>query len=257
MPLRAKNEQSNKVVYTDRIILLINMVEESKQPQKFEAQKLSDKIKTAQTPWFSFEYFPPKTEAGVENLVDRMERMAHTKPLWMDVTWGAGGSTSDKTIELCNILQQLCHVEALMHLTCTNMTMDMVVNALKEAKECGIRNILALRGDPPRGQAEFKALDNGFAHATDLIKYIKDNYGDYFCIVVAGYPETHVEATSTEDDLKYLKEKCDMGADIVITQMFYDVDVYNKWVADCRACGITAEIIPGLMPVLGYDRFHR
>jgi len=143
--------------------------------------------------------------------------MAHTKPLWMDVTWGAGGSTSDKTIELCSILQRLCHVEALMHLTCTNMTMDMVVTALKEAKANGIRNILALRGDPPRGEAEFKAIDNGFAHATDLIKYIKEQYGDYFCIVVAGYPEIHVEATTKEDDLKHLKEKCDLGADIIIT----------------------------------------
>lgn len=121
----------------------------------------------------------------------------------------------------------------------------------------GIRNLLCLRGDPPQGDKEWKPVESGFNHAVDLIRFIRENYGDYFCIVCAGYPEVHLEATSREDDIKYLKDKVDAGADFIITQLFYDNQVFLEWVSDCRKAGITCQIIPGLLPIIGYDRFTR
>jgi len=116
---------------------------------------------------------------------------------------------------------------------------------------------LALRGDPPFGEENWTPIDNGFAYATELVAFIKEKYGDYFCIVVAGYPEVHSQATSREDDIKHLKEKCDAGANIIVTQLFYNNDIFLQWVKDCKAAGIDAIFIPGLMPIFGYDRFQR
>ena len=148
-------------------------------------------------------------------------------------------------------------LDVLMHLTCTGMTRDRVIESLDRAKEYGIRNILALRGDPPFGVENWTPIDNGFAYATELVAFIKERYGDYFCIVVAGYPEMHAQATSLDDDIKHLKEKCDAGADIVVTQLFYNNEIFLEWVKKCRAVGITATIIPGLMPIFGYERFQK
>lgn len=207
--------------------------------------------------FYSYEYFPAKTEAGMENLLERIERMGTTNPLWVDVTWNAGGVTSDITLDLCSHIQNYSGLDVLMHLTCTFMTRVQVEEALDKARDLGIRNILALRGDPPRGATDWVRTEGGFNYATDLVKFIREKYGDFFCIIVAGYPEVHLEATSREDDLKHLKEKVDAGADAIITQLFYDTDIFFKWVDDCRAIGIEIPIIPGLMPILGYDRFHR
>ncbi len=117
--------------------------------------------------------------------------------------------------------------------------------------------MLALRGDPPRGSTDWIPIENGFNYALDLIKYIKENFGDYFCIGCAGYPEVHLTATSREDDIRYLKEKVDAGAEFVITQLFYDNQIFIEWVKDCKLAGINCPIIPGIMPILGYDRFMR
>lgn len=167
--------------------------------------------------WYSYEYFPPKTASGEENLVDRIIRMAQTNPLWVDVTWGAGGSTIDTTIDLCGYITNCLGVDVLMHLTCTGLTRERVIESLDRAKENGIKNILALRGDPPFGVENWVPIDNGFSYASELVAFIKEKYGDYFCVVVSGYPEVHSQAVSREDDIKHLKEKCDAGADIVIT----------------------------------------
>lgn len=183
--------------------------------------------------------------------------MATTNPLWVDVTWGAGGSTFDKTLDICGHITQMMGLDCLMHLTCTGLTRDRVIESLDRAKEYGIRNILALRGDPPAGVENWVPVENGFAYATQLVAFIRERYGDYFCIVVAGYPENHPTQTDRDLEMKYLKEKCDAGADIVITQLFYNSQLYLKWVDDCRAAGINQVIIPGLMPILGYDRFMR
>lgn len=116
---------------------------------------------------------------------------------------------------------------------------------------------MALRGDPPRGATDWVAIPNGFNYAVDLVKFIREKYGDYFCIGVAGYPEGHLQSTSREDDIQYLKEKVDAGADFIITQLFYDREIFFEWVKDCRKAGINCEIIPGIMPILGYERFHK
>ena len=221
--------------------------------------KIIDKIKKAveeKRLLFSFEYFPPKTPEGVKNLYERLDRMGQYEPAWVDVTWGAGGSTSTLTLDICKTSQNMCGLETMMHLTCTNLPAEMVGDALLKAKECGMQNILALRGDPPVGQS-WRAIEGGFGHAVDLVKYIRSHHASYFSIAVAGYPEGHIEATSYADDLKHLKEKVDAGADLIITQLFYDMDVYFKWVADCRAIGITCPIIPGIMPIQTYAGFNR
>ena len=144
-----------------------------------------------------------------------------------------------------------------MHITCTFMTREKVKESLDKARELGIKNLLALRGDPPRGATDWVAVENGFNYAVDLVRFIKEEYGDFFCIGVAGYPEIHLQATSREDDIRFLKEKVDAGADFVITQLFFDNQLFYEWVADCRMAGITCEILPGIMPILGYDRFNR
>lgn len=137
------------------------------------------------------------------------------------------------------------------------MTREKIIESLDKAKELGIRNILALRGDPPRGATDWVHNENGFNYAVDLLRFIRSTYGDYFCIGVAGYPEVHLQASSRKDDILHLKEKVDAGADFIITQLFYDNELFYEWVAECRTAGINCHIIPGIMPILGYDRFNR
>ncbi|KAI9218612.1 methylenetetrahydrofolate reductase-domain-containing protein [Blastocladiella britannica] len=204
---------------------------------------------------FSFEFFPPKTDAGVINLYDRLERMYGLGPSFIDVTWGAGGSTADLTLEICHTAQTSIGNETMMHLTCTNMSREMVDSALTRAREIGIRNILALRGDPPRGQLEWTAHDNGFAHAVDLVRHIRKIHGDWFCVSVAGYPEGHSDCKDMAQELRFLKEKVDAGADFIVTQLFYDTDLFLAWVQQCRAAGITCPILPGIMPIMTYSGF--
>ncbi|KAI8825041.1 methylenetetrahydrofolate reductase-domain-containing protein [Fimicolochytrium jonesii] len=207
--------------------------------------------------FWSFEYFPPKTEAGVINLYDRMERMYQLGPEFIDVTWNAGGSSSDVTMQICTTAQAVYGLETCMHLTCTNMPREKIDIALRDAKAAGIQNILALRGDPPRGQENWTKCETGFSYAEDLVKYIRQEYGDYFCIGVAAYPEGHTEQNDPEADMRHLKAKIDAGADYIVTQLFYDVDIFINWYKKCRGLGITTPILPGLMPIQNYGGFHR
>lgn len=215
---------------------------------------------------FSFEYFPPRTDEGVENLYERMDRMVAHQPLFCDITWGAGGSTADLTLDIAIKMQNMICVETMMHLTCTNMPVEKIDQALDGIKANGIHNVLALRGDPPRGQDKFVQVSGGFSCALDLVKHIRANHGDYFGITVAGYPEAHPESITSEagateeayqKDLIYLKQKVDAGADVVITQLFYDTDQFLKFYNDCRQIGITCPIIPGIMPINNYNGFKR
>ncbi|CAO3689933.1 unnamed protein product [Umbelopsis ramanniana] len=208
-------------------------------------------------PYYSFEYFPPKTEVGVANLYDRLGRMAQTQPAFISCTWGAGGATAERTIGLCATAQSVYGIETLMHLTCTNMGKDKVDEALKQAKDAGIQNILALRGDPPRGQEYWSPCDDGFCHAIDLVRYIRQQYGDYFCIGIAGYPEGHVDSQDKDQDIVYLKEKVEAGADFIVTQLFYDVDTFVHWQKQCRDAGISVPIVPGVMPIQSHQAFRR
>ncbi|XP_077239202.1 putative methylenetetrahydrofolate reductase (NADH) [Tasmannia lanceolata] len=214
---------------------------------------------------FSFEFFPPKTEDGVDNLFERMDRMVSHNPSFCDITWGAGGSTADLTLDISNKMQNMICVETMMHLTCTNMPVEKINHALDTIKSNGIQNVLALRGDPPHGQDKFVQVAGGFACALDLVQHMRAKYGDYFGITVAGYPEAHPDMIQGEgatleayqNDLAYLKRKVDAGADLIITQLFYDTDVFLKFVNDCRQIGITCPIVPGIMPINNYKGFLR
>ena len=208
-------------------------------------------------PTFSFEFFPPKTAQGVQNLYDRMDRMHDLGPTFIDITWGAGGQRSRLTCEMVNAAQAHYGLETCMHLTCTDMERGMVDEALRQAYKAGCTNILALRGDPPREKEKWQAKKGGFRYAKDLVGYIKSRYGDHFDIGVAGYSEGCDDQEDVDLLIDHLKEKVDAGASFVITQMFYDVDIFLNWVQKCRAKGIKVPIIPGIMPISTYETFRR
>lgn len=184
-------------------------------------------------------------------------------PLFVTITWGAGGSTAEKTLSLIQTASKEMDLTTCMHLTCTNIDKSIIDDALAKAKLAGVRNILALRGDPPRGEEYFVPNNADFQHAVDLVRYIKEQYGDYFCIGVAAYPEGHCEGAdcseqSVEKDMPFLKEKVDAGADFIITQLFYDVEkflTFEQLVREQVSPDIT--ILPGLMPINTYQLFHR
>lgn len=203
---------------------------------------------------FSFEFFVPKTPQGVQNLYDRMDRMYELNPIFIDITWNAGGRLSSLTNEMVYTAQSTLGLETCMHLTCTNMPVSLIDEALERAYKSGCQNILALRGDPPLDGSE---STGDFKYAKDLIAYIRQNYGDHFDIGVAAYPEGHPEEHSEDKILEYLKEKCDAGANFIVTQMFYDVDNFINWCARIRKIGIDIPIVPGIMPISTYASFIR
>ncbi|KAL4972104.1 methylenetetrahydrofolate reductase-domain-containing protein [Aspergillus desertorum] len=236
-------------------------------------EKITDKI-AALPPganYFSLEFFPPKTQMGFANLQARLERMAQAlRPLFVTVTWGAGGSTAARSLELAEICQRQLQLTTCLHLTCTNMSRALVDQALEEAKVLGIRNILALRGDPPRSE-EYNIhgeddSNKDFTFAVDLVRYIRQKYGTYFCVGVAAYPEGH-PADSFQDiqdpkvDLPWLVEKTQAGADFIMTQLTYDIDAYTKFEDMLRnhesGAFRTIPIIPGLMPIHSYKILTR
>jgi methylenetetrahydrofolate reductase (NADPH) len=229
--------------------------------------KITDKVKErrAKNPseqFFSFEYFPPKTEEGVFNLFSRMDRMCAAGPMWVDVTWGAGGSSSETTLAICENALECVGVDVLMHLTCTNTTEKDLRDVLNRCKSKGLCNILALRGDPPANQKEWTATEGGFKTSTDLVRFIRKEHGDYFCIGVAAYPEGHTDCTTEEEkqkDLGYFKGKVDAGADFGVTQLFYDTSIYFDYMKKIRALGVpeSFEVYPGLMPIQNYGGFQR
>lgn len=211
----------------------------------------------SKAPSFSFEYFPPKTAQGVQNLYDRMDRMNNFGPKFIDITWGAGGGIAELTCEMVVQAQAVYGLETCMHLTCTDMGLEKVNDALQKAYKAGCTNILALRGDPPRDQESWTAVDGNFQYARDLVKHIRDTYGDHFDIGVAGYPEGCDDNKDEESLLDHLKEKVDMGAGFIVTQMFYDADNFIRWVGKVRERGITVPILPGIMPIATYASFLR
>ena len=210
-------------------------------------------------PTYSFEYFPPKTAQGVQNLYDRMDRMHSFGPAFIDITWGAGGRLSNLTCEMVKVAQSAYGLETCMHLTCTDMERSKVDDALREAYNAGCTNILALRGDPPREKEKWEQVEGGFRYARDLIKYIKSKYGNHFDIGIAGYPEGPDETTSAEEHIPHLKEKVDAGGTFIVTQMCYDADLFIEWVRKCRKAGIgeSVPIIPGIMPIQTHASFLR
>ncbi|KAJ7632947.1 methylenetetrahydrofolate reductase-domain-containing protein [Roridomyces roridus] len=224
--------------------------------------KFTDKIRAhgPSSPFFSFEFFPPRTDQGFENLIARISRLASLNPLAVSITWGAGGSTKDRSLDLAGVTQAEYGLDTILHLTCTNMEQGMVDDALKAAKARGVQNILALRGDPPRGEEQWTPVDSRFAHGTDLVAYIRSlpEYSSQFCIGVAAYPDGHTGQLHDERaEIEYLKAKVDAGADFIVTQLFYDVDNFLEWIKKVRKAGITVPIIPGIMPIQTYSSFLR
>ncbi|KAI1481900.1 methylenetetrahydrofolate reduct [Daldinia eschscholtzii] len=219
-------------------------------------EMLADAERTGQ-PSFSFEYFPPKTAQGVQNLYDRMERMYDFGPKFIDITWGAGGRIAELTCDMVVQAQAYFGLETCMHLTCTDMGEEKINDALRRAYKAGCTNILALRGDPPREKEQWVATDGGFKYAKDLVAHIRKMYGNHFDIGVAGYPEGCDDNKDEDLLLDHLKEKVDMGATFIVTQMFYDADNFIRWVKKVRERGITIPIIPGIMPIATYASFLR
>lgn len=178
-------------------------------------------------------------------------------PAFIDITWGAGGSLAQLTCEMVKMSQASFGLETCMHLTCTDMEKEKIDDALSEAYRAGCSNILALRGDPPRESEKWQAVEGGFRYAKDLVKYIKNKYGNHFDIGVAGYPEGCEDQQDPEILMEHLYEKIEAGGTFIVTQMFYDVDLFLAWVDKCRARGINVPIVPGIMPIQTHAAFLR
>uniref|UniRef100_A0A8C0QFA2 Methylenetetrahydrofolate reductase n=1 Tax=Canis lupus familiaris TaxID=9615 RepID=A0A8C0QFA2_CANLF len=209
--------------------------------------------------WFSLEFFPPRTAEGAVNLISRFDRMGAGGPLFIDVTWHpAGDPGSDKetsSMMIASTAVNYCGLETILHMTCCCQSREQITGYLHKAKRLGLKNILALRGDPVGDQWEEE--EGGFSYAADLVRHIRSEFGDYFDICVAGYPKGHPDAGSFEADLKYLKEKVSAGADFIITQLFFEADTFFHFVKACSEIGITCPILPGIFPIQGYHSLRQ
>jgi methylenetetrahydrofolate reductase (NADPH) len=217
--------------------------------------RIDELLSERHRPVFSFEFFPPKTEDGLRNLFDAVGELRSLRPDYVSVTYGAGGSTANKTIEIVSRIKEDYGIEAMPHFTCVGSTVDDLRETLGAMASAGVDNVLALRGDPPAGQEEWIKTDGGLEYSRELVELIR---GDYpFAVGAACFPETHIHATSAEDDLYYLKEKVDAGAQFLITQLFFDNAVYDEFVARARDAGIDVPIVPGIMPITNVHQIKR
>ncbi|MGC4019509.1 MAG: methylenetetrahydrofolate reductase [NAD(P)H] [Muricomes sp.] len=214
--------------------------------------KIKDRLKEDKI-HISFEVFPPKTDAGFEKVLRATDKMAELKPDFISVTYGAGGGTSKNTAEIARHIKEDLKVESLAHLTCASSTKDEVRGVIKNLKELGIENILALRGDIPEDMTF--PTENRFRHASELVEEIHKN-GD-FCVGAACYPEGHVESINRKDDIRFLKEKVDKGVDFLTTQMFFDNDIHYNFLYRIREAGITVPVLPGIMPITSAKQMRR
>jgi methylenetetrahydrofolate reductase (NADPH) len=208
-------------------------------------------------PVFSFEFFPPKSDEAVAQLEQTIADLTVLEPDFVSVTYGAGGSTREKTIDIVSRIKRDTGIEAMAHLTCVCSTTEDLKSVLERLNGAGVENVLALRGDPPKGQTTFTAVEGGFRYANELVSFIRSEYGTAVCVGGAGYPEKHVECGNPAVDLVNLKRKVDAGADFLITQLFFDNRKYFEFVDNARAAGITVPIIPGIMPITNAGQVER
>ncbi len=207
-------------------------------------------------PLRSIEFFPPKDDAGVDALRQTAAALRRVSPDFVSVTYGAGGSTRARTAQVSALLKAEFGFTVMPHLTCVGHSVDELDAIADRIHDDGFRNIMALRGDPPKGSSEFTAAVGGLAYADGLVRLLKARHPD-FCLGVGGYPEKHPEAPSLEADLVNLKRKVDAGAGFVTTQLFFDNAVFYAFVARCRRAGIQVPIVPGIMPVLSLKQVQR
>ena len=212
-------------------------------------------IAQRQGPVFSFEFFPPKTPVGEQNLDAALRELRSLEPAFVSVTYGAGGSTRDRTIELVKRIHDEYGLEAMAHFTCVGATVEELRATLAEMQRAGIDNVLALRGDPPAGQEEWVKTEGGLEYSSELVEMITAEYP--FAIGSACFPETHIHAESPEADMRHLAEKVEAGADFLITNLFFDNSSYFEFLDRARAAGVEVPIIPGIMPITQVGQIHR
>jgi methylenetetrahydrofolate reductase (NADPH) len=204
-------------------------------------------IEQARQPLFSFEFFPPRTDAGERVLGQALESLRQLSPDFVSVTYGAGGTTRARTPELTKWIKNELGIEAMAHLTCVGASREELRELLDEMTGAGIENVLALRGDPPRGQSDWTPHPGGLEYSTELVELIHEGYD--VCVGAACFPEVHPQARDLAHDLRFLKQKVDSGVSFLITQLFFDTDLYVRFVEQARAVGIEVPILPGIMPV--------
>jgi methylenetetrahydrofolate reductase (NADPH) len=219
--------------------------------------RIDERIVAGAEPSFSFEFFPPRTDEGERNLGRALAELSRLSPTFVSVTYGAGGSPTEKrkTVDIVAHLKRDYGMEAMAHFTCVGATVGELREMLDRMRDAGIENVLALRGDPPRGQSEWTATKGGLSYSRELIELISDEYD--FSIGAACFPEVHIHAQDAESDLRYLKQKVEAGARFLITQLFFDNQVYYDFVARAREAGIEVPIIPGIMPITDAGQIKR
>ncbi len=206
-------------------------------------------------PVISFEFFPPKDDAGADTLFQTIETLKQLTPSFVSVTYGAGGSTRRKTLDITERIKREIGIEAMAHLTCVGHSRGEILELLDELETAGIENIMALRGDPPKGETNFVPHPDGFRFASELVQFIRSKKS--FCLGVAGYPEVHPEAISKEDDLANLKRKVETGGQFIVTQLFFDSKDYFDLVQRADSAGIHVPIVPGIMPISNVAQIKR
>ncbi len=208
---------------------------------------------------FSFEFFPPKTEEGEAKLFDTIRELKRLEPSFVSVTYGAMGTTRQNTLRIVSKVRSELGIESAAHLTCVGHTRDEIAAILRDLKARGVSNLVALRGDPPKGETEFRPVPGGFHYAAEMVRFIRGEaeFRDAFSLAVAGYPETHVECRDRVKDLEHLKQKVDAGADLIVTQLFFDNRDFFDFVDRARRAGIVIPIVAGIMPVTHGPQIER
>ena len=206
-------------------------------------------------PTVSFEFFPSKTEEGRVQLVKCVDELAAIDPTFVSVTYGAGGTTRTRTIEIVSRIKRELGIEPMAHLTCVGATRDDLARVLDQLADADVHNILALRGDPPQGQNKFEVVAGGLRYADELVAFVRDR--GPFCVGAACYPELHPEAPDAQTDLKNLKRKVDAGVDFLISQLFFDNNSFHAFEQRAREAGIRVPILPGIMPITNFEQIHR
>jgi methylenetetrahydrofolate reductase (NADPH) len=217
--------------------------------------RIADSFTDARGPVVSFEFFPPRSPEAEARLYETVEQLRPLRPTFVSVTYGAGGATRRLTIDIVRRIKSELGIEAMAHLTCVGHTAAELEEILDGLVSSGIENVLALRGDPPKGSTTFEPTPGGFAHGAELAKFIRGRWD--VCIVGAAYPEKHIEAPDAESDLAHLREKVQAGAQVLITQLFFDPADYFAFVRRARAVGIGVPIVPGIMPVTNVGQIER